>query len=174
MSLSTASSNWDAAAVVVSVCALMLTCYTAWLSRHHNRVSICPRLVAFVERRLVTEPGGGHLIIDVGLTNTGLGPALISNYELLVDGSPAPADEPDSMFASIRSAMPADYINSLCSFGTLKKGYVMASGEGFQVVVLAIREPGVDIKESMKRLHLRVRYLSMYGESFIYDTRTHL
>lgn len=175
MNSCTDSSNWDAVAVVVSLCALLLTVYTAWLSRRHNLISIRPRLASFVQNGLGNEPEGDpYLRIDVGLTNTGLGPALISSYELLVDGVPVPADEPEIMFASIRAVMAEDYIHPLCSFGSLKKGYVMAVGERFPVAVLAIRRPSPGIKAAMKRFHLRVRFLSLYGESFIYDTRTHV
>ena len=66
--------------VVIAVASLTVSAYVAWATRKHNRLSVRPLL-----ELTITFPVAG--IAGLRLSNSGLGPAKITNSELAVDGT---------------------------------------------------------------------------------------
>ena len=74
---------WTAVATLVALCALLLAVYTSWLNRDYLRRSNRPEMqVSF----FFSDEGSGFLF-----GNTGLGPAYLEWFQILVDGKPQPS-----------------------------------------------------------------------------------
>jgi hypothetical protein len=114
------TSNWQAvvagAALVVSMCALLVAFGSFAIQRKHNRISVRPRLRRFI-RRLTSG-------VQVGCKNVGLGPAVITRFEVIVLGRAWPSADinenewrkicgrlnvgaPRSRFATFPEVLPA-------------------------------------------------------------------
>ena len=160
------------APLMVSTCALFLTINSARTSRKHNRLMVQPRLSVFTQS--ITNSKNVTKAFDVTLTNSGLGPAIIKKYEVLIDGKPVDAEQPEDIFAALKLATTADFDPNLWHFGILRKGFVLAKDEVFTVAKTTIMNLTLAQNKEIKRFHVRVTYESAYGESSVYDTRTHL
>src|SRR3954471_1598193 len=68
------------AALIVSLTAVVVGVYEAWLQRNHDRAEVWPRL----EVSTWVSDSGAALRVD----NTGLGPALVNYVAVTVDGRP--------------------------------------------------------------------------------------
>jgi hypothetical protein len=85
--------NWDAVtalvAVVIALLATLVSAYAAWEQRQQTRAQVWPHLIIGAVGVLQGETGnsshGGGLMVDSG----GVGPAIVSRVEVLVDGKPA-------------------------------------------------------------------------------------
>lgn len=159
------------AALVVSALALFLTINSARATRKHNRLTVQPRLSTFTKTN--EYPAGGSTVHEITLSNSGLGPAVIKKYEVLLDGNPIEAEQPNDIFVVLAQALAAPFVPSLCSFGLLRKDYVMAKDEVLKAATITILNATPAQLEELKRVHLRVTYESAYGDSFTYDTKTH-
>lgn len=69
-----------AVGVFVAACAFITTIWQAAITRKHNRMSVKPHLTTWTT---TIHEGRSYA---VHLMNNGLGPALITKYEVLVDG----------------------------------------------------------------------------------------
>lgn len=75
--------RWIAlSAMFVSICAVAVSFYEGYSNRLHNRLSVRPNLqISFI----VKEKGAGWR-----LANNGLGPAIITAFQVTVDDKPQP------------------------------------------------------------------------------------
>lgn len=165
------------AALLVSICALLLTIGQAWATRRHNRLTVRPHFATFTETKADPERKGIQ-IVEVRLTNSGLGPAIIKTFEPLLDGTPLQANEPDDLFPVVAKTIPARMIDDECHISVLRKGHVMAKDEAVTIahleIVPTIHDQPKALKDALERFHIRVCYESMYGESMPpYDSREH-
>lgn len=69
------------AAIAISLVAVALTGYQSWLSYQHNRVSLMPKLDWRFEYNRSND-----FVFQIRLINAGLGPAIISQASILIDG----------------------------------------------------------------------------------------
>lgn len=162
----------EVAAFFVSVCAFMLTVYQAYLSREHNRLSVRPSLSTFVD----TDPAPDNpriTLVSVKLMNSGLGPAYIKSFEILVAGEAITVKSPDEMHRLVLKHLPGSIVDALCRYIVLGKHHVMAKDMPVEIALIALLDITPAQTESMKDFALRIRYESAYGESFVYDTRQH-
>src|SRR5262245_17616460 len=70
------------AGVVIALCSMILTLYSGYSTRYHNRLSVLPRLYFLAER----TPQDAQ--IGILLSNSGSGPALIRSWTVSVDNQP--------------------------------------------------------------------------------------
>jgi hypothetical protein len=85
--------NWDAVtalvAVVIALLATLVSAYAAWEQRQQTRAQVWPHLtvgaVGVLPGESAKSSHGGGLMVDSG----GVGPAIVSRVEVLVDGKPA-------------------------------------------------------------------------------------
>lgn len=160
-------------ALAVSVCAIALTIYQAYLSRQHNRLSVRPSLSTFVD----TDPAPDNpriTLISMKLMNSGLGPAYIKSFEILVRGEAFTVKTPDEMRVLVQKHFNGSLVDAPCRYVVFGKHHVMAQGKQEEIAQIAVRDITPAQTESLKDFALRVRYESAYGESFTYDTRQHL
>jgi hypothetical protein len=73
--------------IIVSVCAISLTIFQAMSTRRHARLTVQPRLDWSV---LISDHGE----ISYSLVNNGLGPAILTRLELVLDGNTVGPDGP--------------------------------------------------------------------------------
>jgi hypothetical protein len=130
-----------------------------------------PRLTSFtmVESDLET----GVTTTTFTLTNSGLGPAIVSTYEVFQGDRKIYATTPTELGAGLTGATGVPFAPN-SSFSILKKGYVMAKDEERALAVVRVANMTEEHDAAFKKLRLRVVYESAYGESFVYDTIDHL
>lgn len=164
------------AALLVSVCALFLTISQAATIRKHNRLTVRPHITTYTDNTADPERAGVRFI-KVRITNSGLGPAIIKTFEPLLDGEPLKADDPDDLFPVVAKTIPARMMDDLSYITVLRPGHVMAKDEvvtmAHLAVVPTIHDDPTALKQALERFHIRARYESAYGESFVYDSRDH-
>ena len=160
----------DNLSVVISICALLLTVYQAWATRKHNRLSVQPRLATQLQiEHDVTEERVIRVIAT--LSNSGLGPAIIKSFEILVNDKPYVINE-HSEIESLVARNVSGHIVELRT-GFLRKNHTFSKDATTELLNLNIRNATESTSEEMKMFHIRVNYESAYGESFSYDSRTH-
>lgn len=164
------------AALLVSICALFLTINQSLATRKHNRLTVRPHLTSFVDQRADTERKG-ITTIKATLSNNGLGPAIVKEFELLLDGAPIEHSEPGDLFPTVEKILPVRLLADECHFAVLRQNYVMAKDAALPVATISyaptIHDDPTAIRVAMRRFHIRVSYESAYGESFAYDSRNH-
>lgn len=157
------------AAEIIALCALLFTGYSTYATRRHDRLSVKPHLTTFVHRS--QKPGEGFLAIS--LLNNGLGPALIDSYEILIDGSPLKIKNSNEAEKPLREVLGS--LNFNHSVTVLGKQYSMPANERKDILILQFEaKTNTDfesVEEKLNRFDLVVKYRSMYGKSFEYDSR---
>jgi hypothetical protein len=166
----------DYAALLISICALFLTISQTRATHKHNRLTVRPHIATYTDSKAGLEHAGVRLV-EVKITNSGLGPAIIKSFEPLLDGVPLKADEPDDLFPVVAKTIPAALISDECYITVLRPGHVMAKDEVVTIAHLAmvptIHDDSEALKNALNRFHIRVRYESGYEEPFVYDSRDH-
>ena len=154
----------------ISVFALFLTIHQALATRKHNRLSVQPRLTTHLQiERNVTEEKITRVIAT--LSNSGLGPAIIKSFEILVNDKPYLINE-QSEIESLVIRNVSGYIVELRT-GFFRKNHTFSKDATTELFNLKIRNATESTLEEIKMFHIRVNYESAYGESFLYDSRTH-
>lgn len=154
--------------LVISICALLLTMYQAWATRKHNRLSVQPRLSTQIERDVTEER---VIRVIATLSNSGLGPAIIKSFEILVNDKPYLINE-QSEIESLVTRNVSGHIVELRT-GFFRKNHTFSKDATTELLNLKISNATESTLEEIKMFHLRVNYESAYGESFLYDSRTH-
>ncbi len=156
-------------AEVIALCALLFTAYQAHATRHHNRLSVKPHLCTFVNRS--QNPGVG--ILAISLQNNGLGPALINDYKIYLDGKHLEIKN-SKEFEKILEDMIGKYkFNHFVTvFGD---DYAMPAKERKDILAVQFKIDGEkcfdEIEEKLNHFDVVVSYKSMYGEPGSYDSR---
>ena len=151
------------ASLVVALCALGFTAWQTSVQREHNRVSVRPHLFSFKAR----DWHNNLAKLQVLLTNNGLGPAFINNFEIYYKGQRYEAD------AAISSALGELSKNS--SRTILGNDYAMSANE--TKVLLAVSFPANseekidEVEAKLNELDLLIEYSSAYEKMKPYDSR---
>lgn len=133
------------AAILVSVCALAVSVYQAKIMRDTQRASVWP----FVEVLPSNTQNGAWL----GVTNKGVGPAIIKAVHLEVDGQPFQRWQ--TMFDEL---VPADTLNFVWSSVT---GRVLAPNEEVRAIQLH-PEDARRVGRIIQQMRFEVCYCSVY------------
>ncbi len=160
--------------LVVAALAFMVSVYNASATRRHNRLSVQPRLTAFTDSdEEHTQPG--IFTYAVELKNRGLGPAFIRKFEVLVNGIPHEPMSHDEFQGLVCSNIAAQLAPSPFAryFAVQRPGFVMGKDEVQILIKIAFHHFPSDLKEQLKKFHLRITFESAYGVIDCYDTRRH-
>jgi hypothetical protein len=160
------------ASTLISLCALGLSAYLGYATRRHNRLSLTPSLTTYLEREPIS--GADTAKFAWHLTNGGLGPAIISSYELLVDGKPV---DTSSDSACLRAANALfGHTPTSFHFLNLKSGYLMRKDESRVVLSAVLSTKSMKppdklddynfLGEMLAKVKVSVKYKSLYGEDF--------
>lgn len=166
---------WDAAAVFVAFCALVLTIKSHAATREHNRVSVRPRLATTVlTSRTPHLDGSVTLTLRALLTNVGLGPAVVKRSDVLLDGKEELAEEFADVQLLLERVFPGILLGPTYSFHKLRREHAIEVGKEVEIVAFEVLNPSADFDKEIQRLGLRVCFESLYGDRFTYDSQDHL
>lgn len=152
--------TWIAGASgVVALAALGLALLEGRANRRHNRLSVAPRLRLDFEARPETRS------VKIVLVNAGLGPAIFDAFEPMLDGQPAAV----LGLSTLADVAGRAGVRGKLRYSTVLEGEILTHGgslELFSVAPGAFEEhPDQDYGAPFRRIGVRVRYHSMYGES---------
>ena len=134
------------AALVVAVCALVVTVWQGVVTRKHNRLSVAPVLTLY--RREIDG------IITV--KNNGIGPALIISQEVYFRGEPLEEE-------FFQKAIP-----HLIDSGHLLPGAAIAPGDEVMLFKSAAYLDGSHM-EVLQELRFRITYKSIYNQNRVLE-----
>lgn len=162
--------SWEAIAglssAVIALCALVLTVWQAKITRLHNRLSVTPHLTTWSQRDVANNRYSTELL------NNGIGPALIENFCIHVDGQLIAGEGTEPIENALKILFPQYQYNSWQSF--VAKGYMMAEKEArnlITIVFLGEKMPTpAEVELATKRTRLLITYKSIYGDDFTLDS----
>jgi hypothetical protein len=160
----------DNAALIVAVCAFFVAVYQAYATRRHNRLSVTPHLVVFTDRR--NDNGQAKFVVK--LRNSGLGPAIIRTYEVLLDNAVFPIGDGGVVANTIASIVgrPTPHV----AYHRLGVGDAIAKDQ--ELILFSVgfscssHHDYQSVMKCFERLSARLVYASIYGKKFVYDSRT--
>jgi len=162
--------NAELVTAVASVIIVFLAFFTSvWqgiVARRHNRISVKPHLTTWTE----SKPEEG--VYRIELINNGIGPAIIRQFEVKIDGNKVPGVGTQLIESGLKILFPNYTYESYQSYVT--DGYVMAKNENRELVrvkFVSDNQPTPDaVKKTFERADLLIEYESMYGEKFSLST----
>ena len=164
----------DNAATIIALCALFFTAWQISVTRRHNKLSVQPHIATFT---LITDEGEGEdtrAIVNIVLSNNGLGPAIIRNFEYSFDGEKIKFND-----TSEANKYMSKFAQGTCSIkqcSILKKMYVLPVGYEIVLVELAFpmtKNVSNEINEFLDRVDISVEHESIYGDNFTYTKQKH-
>lgn len=135
-------------ALIASLCAVVVSVYSAALQRTHDKAEVWPHL----EVSLWTTPKGSTLSLE----NTGIGPAVVEYVRVDVDGQQA-ADWPDVLKRTLGAA-PKTFDQSTVVDRALR------AGDRVVLVGLPLNEMDSTTLDRFKHIALQICYRSVYGD----------
>ncbi len=150
------------ASVIVAFIALLLAIYEGRAQRQHNRLSVRPKLGLSVSTATDSEDA------YISLENSGLGPALIKSFRLLVD-------DKDVREIGLKNWTEVTKVLGLpqgAIYSYVGKGGVFPAGEKVKIVSVSFREKEnpkeriKQIRDAFRRLGFHIKYSSFYNEPF--------
>lgn len=160
--------NWEmivgASGCVIALCALMLSIWQGVQARRHNKISFRPHLTTWFHE----GNNSGHFQLD--LINNGLGPAVISEFRVLVDEKKISGTGLEPLNKLIEIIFKGYQYKS--KTGYVSPGYSMSAKERCSLITLDFDSdwPTESVMEHLiKRIDIQVEYRSFYDESFSMD-----
>jgi hypothetical protein len=151
---------------IIALCALIFTICQGIQARKHNKLSYRPHLTRWAH--LNAEKG--YYAVD--LINNGLGPALIENFFIKVDGKVISGEGAEPIEKTLKILFPSHNYKSQQSF--LAKGYSMAAKERSNIVAVQFMNQPLPTREfvehAMNRADMEIIYKSLYEETFRLST----
>ena len=149
------------ASLIVAVVALSVAVWEVRSSRHHNRLSVRPELMQY------SDASEDDLVFRLGVENCGLGPARILWCGLEDLPATAPGNTPLAVRGYIEQIIGA--VSNRVTVELIHPRYVLAQGEKREVLAVELRditqEQARVIFGRLRRLDVRVKFESLYGES---------
>jgi len=162
-------SHWEA---IVAICALFITTWQTTVTRRHNRLSVKPHLVTWVNDHKDDE----WFTITVELMNNGLGPALINSFKVFYEGKEIGTNENrQALDVKIKSIFEEQKGVLKLHFAILGKDFSFPSAQ--RKALLSISTPihmGFDkipYQEFVDKFDLEIEYRSMYGNKFTFCSK---
>jgi hypothetical protein len=153
------------AASVIGLAALGVAIWQGFESRKHNRLTAKPRLDFGIDFALNRERVG------VFLENTGLGPALITNLNVSLDGATVAVPYGDlwpTVLRNLRSSTSPESWVTWTAFGTAPRAIPAGSRvEILAAAVLTLTAERLEFfNDLIPRLTISIDYCSAYREEF--------
>lgn len=150
--------RWDAvAAIVASLVGLLALCvsaYTAYIQRQQVRAQVWPWLVA----------GNNDLDRSITVYNKGVGPAIVREAQVFVDGKPQPGW--NQALDALGVAKPREFYQS-----TINPD-VLSPGEQLRIIQFPDQNAYHRFKQAaVQHLTMEVCFCSTLGECWMYSDR---
>jgi hypothetical protein len=108
----------------------------------------------------------------VELLNNGIGPALISSFQIQVDGQSIIGEGAEPIEKALKILFPQYQYASYLSY--VSKGYMMGAKESRNLVIVQFHgerfPPPEEVEHATKRTRLLIEYESIYQQKFTLDT----
>ncbi len=155
--------RWDAIGVVIAslvgLLALLVSGYTAYIQRQQVRAQVWP----YLTRGYVQPPGAGDTEYKLALFNKGVGPAIVRNVQVLVDGKPQTTWK--QVFGALGLA------NDTFSYSSLDRN-VLSAGETLPILVFNDAPALSNFRRAFVRhAKMRICYCSTLGECWMFADR---
>ncbi len=132
------------------------------VARRHNRLSVRPHISTW------TSGDAEKGFYSIEIVNNGIGPAIIEEFTVKIDGKPVMGNGADSVENALKILFPS--VPYRANHGYLSKDYSMAPKErcGFiEVQFLGKPLPSEEVvKQAISRGGLEITYKSFYDETF--------
>ena len=152
---------------VIALCALWFSLWQGVQARKHNRLSFRPHLDTWIHSN--AEKG----FYAVELINNGIGPAIIEEFSVTVDGKRISGNRAERLEKALKIILPNLSYQSHQSF--LAKDYSMAPKERCTIVAIQFAGPQFPPKDfvehALNRGDIEISYNSFYEERFHLSTR---
>lgn len=148
-------------AVFIALSALATSIWQGVISRKHNKLSVRPNLVLdhYEENSLTTS---------FTLKNNGLGPALISSFQITFDQNEILNEQSHANAKTIASKLGIPRIS--CSLYKPSVSQGISNSDQYQLLIFdtknATHEEIEVLKTLRDRLQFNIEYTSIYGEKF--------
>lgn len=156
---------------IAAIASVIIACVALWLTRkqirmheQHNRLMSTPHL-----------SGWNHADCETGtysftLENTGLGPAIIKDILLKVDGQQMEGESAELVEAASDKLFPN--IDKRDQYEMFVKGEFIPPSKKFEIyrIVTSQLHPDDITQQVQSRTHLVIRYESILGERYVYDS----
>jgi hypothetical protein len=151
---------------IIALCALIFTIWQGFQARKHNKLSCRPHLTTW------THSGADKGFYSVKLMNNGLGPALIENFVLKVDGKIISGVGTEPIEKALKILFPNH--NYISEQSVVSKGYLMPAKDECTIVAVQFRNPPFPTREfvehTLNRGDIEISYKSFYNEFFKLST----
>ena len=152
--------------VVIALCALIFTIRQSKETQKHNKLSFKPHLTTWSHTDVDKD------VYIVELINNGLGPALIENFIVKIDGEIIPGKGTELMEDGLNIIFPNTQYKSHQSY--LAKGHSMAAKDKCKLVQIQftgkVPPTTEEVERGFDRVDLIVNYKSFYDENFTYSS----
>jgi hypothetical protein len=147
--------SWDGVAAIIAACvgllALCVSGYTAYLQRQQVRAQVWPYL----------EPGMSSSKREITMFNKGVGPAIIRNVQVLVDG------KPQGNWKAVFAALGLNYDHHI-PYSTLN-GIVISGNDHIEQLAFPTNEDFNLFAHQVSRIEMKVCYCSSLDECWLFD-----
>jgi len=147
--------SWDGVAAIIAACvgllALCVSGYTAYLQRQQVRAQVWPYL----------EPGMSSSKREITMFNKGVGPAIIRNVQVLVDG------KPQGNWKAVFAALGLNYDHHI-PYSTLN-GIVISGNDHIEQLAFPTSEDFNLFAHQVSRIEMKVCYCSSLDECWLFD-----
>jgi hypothetical protein len=163
------------ASALISLCAFGLSTYMGYVTRRHTRVSVRPYLMRYLHKEPISSEGTAKVVWH--LCNGGLGPAIITSYELFFENKLVnTSSEPECIRAAnaIFGQIPTSF-----NFLNLQPGYLMRKDEERVILSAVLSTESVKrdklddyafLNAIFDKLCVSVKYKSLYDEDFVLES----
>ncbi|MBN2093380.1 hypothetical protein JW964_27395 [candidate division KSB1 bacterium] len=147
-------------AIVIALTSVCISIWEGMETRKHNRLSVRPKLEIVFS---TTKDDFGYVLV-----NKGLGPAIISDRKIYIDGE----EMKENGFTGFDDLISKLNLGQrhVTAIGTTGPGKMLRAGESEKIIKLEIL-PGDNLEKLLraiyKRVEIEVSYVSMYQEPFI-------
>lgn len=154
--------NWDTcasvSAAVIALAALVLSIREGRQSRNHDRLSVRP----YLDSDINISPAYDR--IQVTLSNQGIGPAILSEWSLLVDGKTC-EELGITRWEQLTTRLN---LKDLVNYEYITDGTIMAPGKTMELFGVPTGQYSTEratlYRDAIRRLTIKIKYQSIYQE----------
>ncbi|WP_324779579.1 hypothetical protein [Thiobacillus sedimenti] len=152
--------------VVIALCALVFSFWQGAQTKKHNRLSVRPHLTTW------THSNSDKGFYAVELVNNGIGPAIIEDFVLKIDGKQISGNGTEPIEKALKILFPNFSYHSNHSY--LAKNYSIVPKERCIVVSVQFLGPQFPapevVEHALNRGDLEISYKSFYEENFHFSS----
>lgn len=160
----------DNSAEIIAFCALLFTVYQFRAARHHNKLMVTPHLC--IETN--TEVSNQEYEMEILLKNSGIGPAVVKKFTILLDGKDLGEVDLNKMRSIVDDLLKKN--TKGFTFKTYKSGYVMSEKDDDVllnfIIPINLSTNIKELEKELDKLDLYIEYESLYGSQYTFDSRT--